>query len=310
MTTVHSLAELKKFSPEVCLAMGVFDGVHLGHQAVIAAAADQARAAGAKLGVLTFSPHPIQVLAPEKAPNRILANLAHKEDLLAKLGVEVMVVVTFDEEFAQREAEDFLADVQDACQLRGIAVGEDWRFGRGRGGDGAMLQAAGEVGEFAVTLVPPVMQGGERISSTRIRQAIRDGQLASIAAMLGRAFSIRGVVEKGRQIGRTIGFPTANIDPKSEQLPPAGVWAVRAKIGGESYPAIANLGQRPTVERALVQRRLEVHIFDFDADIYGTDMEVEFVSYVRAEQKFDGVEALRAQIERDVAAVRAEFMND
>lgn len=305
MITVRSLAELRELDLEVSFALGVFDGVHLGHQAVIGAARQQAKTAGCKTGVLTFSPHPIQVLAPDRAPNRILANLAHKEELLAQMQVDVLVVMTFDEEFAAREAEDFLQELIDSCELKGIAVGEDWRFGKDRRGDGAMLRAAAEKSGYALSLVPPVMQGGERISSTRIRQAIRDGNLASIEAMLGRRYSIRGRVERGRQIGRTIGFPTANIDPHSEQLPPAGVWSVRMKIDGEWRQAIANLGQRPTVEDAPVQRRLEVHLFDFDDDLYDREFEIEFLRYVRAEKKFAGLDELKAQIAADCESVRS-----
>ncbi len=287
------------------LALGVFDGVHGGHRVVIERAVAAARADGGRAGVVTFNPHPIRVLAPEKAPSRLLASLDHKAQILAGIGVDELFVIPFDTEFAARSAEEFIALLCRLCPgLRRIAVGEDWRFGAGRRGDVALLERAGEEHGFVVEAVAPVILGGERISSTRIRQAIRDGNLAAAAAMLGRDYTVTGVVLEGRKLGRTLGFPTANLLTADEQLPPDGVWAVRARVGERWYPGVANLGRRPTVAAPDAPRLLETHLFDFDGDLYGTTLEVGFERFLRAEEKFATLDELKEAIARDVAAAR------
>ena len=303
--TIHGLNELSAGESPLCLALGVFDGVHIGHQAVIRAAVERALALGGLAVVVTFEPHPIQVLAPAKAPARILASLSHKEGLLAEMGVQRLVVIEFTKDFASGSADDFVTALLRCGNLASIAVGEDWQFGKGRGGNGAFLEAFGQREGVTIDLIPPVMGDGERVSSTRIRQAIRDGNLAAASEMLGRPYSILGKVVKGRQLGRTIGFPTANIEANGQQLPPTGVWAVQIKIDGQWRDGIANLGKRPTVEQGEVQRLLEAFVFDWEGDLYGREIEVRFADFVRGEMKFSGVEELKDQIARDVAAVKA-----
>ncbi len=284
------------------LAMGVFDGVHVGHRAVIGSAVAAAGKGGGLAGVLTFEPHPVRVLAPEVAPSRILASLNHKRELLAGLGVGVMVVVPFTREFAGCEAEVFLRDLLESAPcLRTLAVGEDWKFGKRRAGDVALLEKFGAAHGVDILAAPAVMLDGERVSSTRIRQAIRDGNMDAARRMLGREYTVLGTVVKGRQLGRTIGFPTANLRVHNEQLPADGVWAVEVTLeNGEVVCGAGNLGVRPTVEGEEGRRMLEIHLLDYSGDLYGTMMEVRFLKFVREERGFDSLDGLKAQIAEDV----------
>ena len=287
------------------LALGVFDGVHVGHQEVIRLAVEGARREGGLVGVLTFEPHPIRVLAPERAPRRILASIEHKSELLASIGVDFLCVQEFTLDFSQREAGDFIADLaKSAGQLKRIAVGEDWIFGKARGGNVQRLREWGSELGFSVEAAAPVMVSGERVSSTRIRQALRDGNLEATKEMLGRDYTVVGTVIKGRQLARQLGFPTANVVAHNEQLPPDGVWALETVIDGKLYQAIGNLGRRPSVEQEGARRLLEVHVFEFEGDLYDRVIEAKFLRYIRPEQKFDSIDELKAQIEADVAEVR------
>lgn len=304
MQVFHQISELGQLEKPVHLALGVFDGVHVGHQEVIRHAVDAAKKDGGLAGVVTFEPHPIRVLAPERAPRRILASIQHKADLLADLGVDFLCVQEFTLDFSKREAKDFIEDLaKSSGSLRRIAVGEDWIFGKARGGNVQRLKEWGSELSFEVDAAPPVMVQGERVSSTRIRQAIRDGNLAAAKEMLGRNYTVVGTVEKGRQLARQLGFPTANVVAHNEQLPPDGVWELEAVINGNLHKAIGNLGRRPTVETEDARRLLEVHVFDFDGDLYEQIIEAKFLKFIRPEQKFESVDALKAQIERDVASV-------
>ena len=307
MIVFHSIDELIEVKQPLHLALGVFDGVHVGHQAVIQTAVDAAKKSGGVAGVLTFLPHPIQVLAPDKAPKRILASLSHKAILLEEAGCSVMAVQEFSLDFAGRRAKDFIKNIiQSCCDLRSISVGEDWQFGKGREGNVASLTEWGEELGFKVFAAAPVMGGGERVSSTRIRQAIRDGSLPSIQKMLGRPYMVMGEVLKGRQLARQLGFPTANIKVFNEQLPPDGVWSVQVRVGDVWYKGVGNLGKRPTVENDVdAQRLLEVHVFDFEQDLYGLELAVRFEHYVRPEMKFATIDKLKAQIVEDVKCVQA-----
>lgn len=302
MERLTSLGELEEVAGPLHLALGVFDGVHLGHRAVIDAAVAGARESGGTAVVVTFEPFPIQVLAPEKAPRRILASLEHKERLLEGLGVSCLVVLPFTREFAEQEAGEFAEELFGVEGLRQVTVGEDWKFGRNRGGTVELLREWGAEKGVRVDPAAPVMMQGERISSTRIRQAIRDGNLDAAAGMLGREFSVYGVVAHGRQLGAKIGTPTANIEVGDEQLPPDGVYVVRADVDGEMRSGVGNLGMRPTV--GAERRLLEVHLFDFEGDLYGQEMEVWFGTYLRGEVKFADVDALKAQIAKDIARAR------
>jgi riboflavin kinase/FMN adenylyltransferase len=284
------------------LALGVFDGVHLGHQSVIASSIEAARTNGGASVVVTFEPHPIRVLSPDRAPRQLLASLDHKCRLLERMGVDAVLALHFDAALATMSAEAFFAMLREAGNIASIAVGEDWRFGRGRAGDVAFLRRCGEAHGIAIHALPPIMHEGERISSTRIRQSIRDGALVNAAAMLGRPYGVEGVVAKGQQLGRTIGFPTANLALHNEQLPPDGVWVVEVCSESDRWHGVANLGVRPTIGDSI--RSLEVHLFDMSADLYGKILEVEFLHHLRAEKKFEHLDALRDQIGRDAATAR------
>ncbi|MBC7979415.1 MAG: bifunctional riboflavin kinase/FAD synthetase [Armatimonadetes bacterium] len=277
------------------LALGVFDGVHVGHQAVIGRAVAAAKREGGKSFVVTFEPHPIRVIAAEKAPNSLLATLEEKAAIVRGLGVDGLLVIHFDKDFARMEAVDFVRNLAQG-NVSSVAVGEDWRFGNKRLGDVEILRAMGREVGFSLEAVAPVMWDGERISSTRIRQAIRDGNFDAVEKMLGRRYEVSGMVVEGRKLGRELGFPTANIHLGDLQVPKDGVWVV--KVDGK-FHGVANLGMRPTVGGN--ERLLEVHIPGFSGDLYKKIIRVEFERFLRAEIKFDSVESLRQQIARDVA---------
>ena len=305
MLICKTLEDLPALGVPLHLALGVFDGVHVGHQAVISRALDAADQAGGLAGLLTFDPHPIRVIAPNKAPANLLETLDHKARVVADLGIGLLIPLHFDLEFAKMEAAEFITRLT-AAPVRTIAVGEDWRFGPHRGGDVTFLASVAAKCGFRLEAVPPVMQDGERISSTRIRQAIRDGNLAGAERMLGRPYTVSGRVIEGRKLGRTLGFPTANLATGEAQLPGDGVWSVWAILAdGRILPGVANLGVRPTVDGTL--RSLEVHLLDFSGDLYGSELEIRFHEALRAEEKFPSLESLRAQIQKDTDAARASL---
>ncbi|MGJ8695700.1 MAG: riboflavin biosynthesis protein RibF [Verrucomicrobiaceae bacterium] len=292
MPIYRSLDELAEAESDFGLALGVFDGLHLGHQAVIEAA----RGCG-RTGLLTFDPHPVQVLAPERAPRRILTSLEHQERILASLGVDFLTVIEFTREFAAIPAEDFARALY-ATGVSRLAAGHDWTFGRGRLGSIDLLKEWAE--GVVVEKVEPVLLRGERISSTRIRVALAEGDLARTAALLGRPYSVYGEVKEGRQLGRTLGFPTANVAVAHEQLPPNGVYAIEGRWNGDWVKGVANVGTRPTVDES-ARRSLEVHLFSDEVpDAYGWFLEVGFERKIREEKKFVGIEELKSQIARDV----------
>ena len=304
MQVLRSIPELSSLPGPVFCAIGVFDGVHLGHQAVISTSATHAREAGGTPVVVTFDPHPAKVLRPGKAPHLITAT-QHKIALIRDLGVAHLLVVTFDQAFAATPPEAFVHQlVEHARPLREICVGHEWSFGKNRAGNLALLQRLGAEHHFNVVGIKPVTVDGTVVSSTAIRQAIEDGDFATATAMLGREYTILGTVKPGAQLGRKLGFPTANLSAHSEQFPPNGVYAAEAKLDGEILRGVANLGHRPTVADASPERLLELHLFDLDRDIYGEDVEVRFVRYLRPEQKFQSLDELKAQIARDVEQAR------
>ena len=290
----------------VILAIGVFDGVHLGHRAVIERALADAGAAGGTPVVVTFHPHPIRILRPEKAPH-LLTSTPHKLRLIRALGVEHTLIIPFDPTFAATPPEEFIRQFAAAAQpLREICVGHQWSFGKGRAGNLEMLARLGSTLGFEEVGVPAVEVDGRIVSSTLIRQAVEAGDLADAARLLGRDYTILGTVFEGRHLGRTIGFPTANLSAHNEQFPPDGVYAVEILRNGDApRRGVANIGVRPTVTAAGGERVLEVHIFDFDRALYGEDLEIIFRRFLRPEEKFPSLEALRAQIGRDVEAARA-----
>lgn len=307
MLICQRLEDLPALGEKLHLALGVFDGVHLGHQAVIAAAVDAAEREGGLAGLLTFDPHPIRVIAPGKAPSSLLETLDHKARVVGGLGVELFIPLHFDAAMASMEAAEFVARLT-AAPVRTMAVGEDWRFGHKRAGDVSLLRKEAERRGFHLEAVAPVMFEGDRISSTRIRQAIHDGNLDEAARMLGRRYSVSGEVVKGDQLGRQLGFPTANVATGNLQLPPDGVWAVRVNdAAGRGWDGVANLGVRPTVGGN--ERLLEVHLFGFSGEIYGKNLEVCFHQHLRPEMKFPSLEALKERIATDVQAARESLLD-
>ena len=302
MLICNRMDELAALGVPLHLAVGVFDGVHIGHQEVIGRAVRAAAAAGGLAGLLTFDPHPIQVCAPAKAPTALLETLDHKARIVRELGVGLFIALHFDEALAAMGAEEFIARLMQA-PVRSITVGEDWRFGHDRSGDVPLLRRAAAQFGFHLEAVPPVMLDGERVSSTRIRQAIRDGNLQAAARMLGRPYAVSGTVVRGEQLGRTLGYPTANLATGDCQLPPDGVWAVRATDdAGHVWDGVASLGVRPTLGGK--PRLLEAHLFGFAGDLYGRGLELRFEQFLRPEMAFPSLDALRDQIAADCQAAR------
>lgn len=291
------------------VAVGNFDGVHRGHQAVIARAADIAHAAGLPLGVMTFEPHPRQFFNPSTPPFRLTSSESRIRRL-AELGVTFIYELPFDAALAGKTAEEFFDDIlRDAFRVKHLVVGYDFVFGKGRTGDVDFLRRRTAEEGIALTVIDAVADDtGEAWSSTRIRAALREGRPAEAAAILGRLWEIEGLVGPGDQRGRQLGFPTANVDMAGYLLPAFGVYAVKAGLvdpaTGETgwMDGVANLGRRPTIGDDKVL--LEVNLFDFQGDIYGRTLRVAFVDYLRPERKFDGLDALKAQIATDSAKAR------
>lgn len=292
----------------VHLAIGMFDGVHRGHQAVIGAAVAAGRAEGGVGAVLTFSPHPSVLFRPAQ-PTRLLQTETVKAALIAACGVQVLITQPFTPEFAARSDEEFSRWLKRAVpSLRGVYVGENFRFGRGRTGTASSLAAQAAALGYAVHCVARVEAGGVAISSTRIREQVEAGDMAAAADLLGRRYLTSGRVEPGKRMGRTLGFPTLNLAWDPPLRPRLGVYLVqlRAAAGGPWQPAIANYGLRPTVESA-VAPRLEVHVLGPCPWREGDSLEVAWLDFVRPERKFAGLPDLTAQIAADVAAARSWF---
>ena len=290
---------------EHALSIGVFDGVHAGHQALIKRMLEEARARGLTGGVLTFHPHPRTVIRPDQ-PFEYLESLEHRVELLRACGVDFVSVVQFTSELQQVSAEDFCRLLVEEARVRLIVVGADFRLGRGGEGTVARLAEIGQEQGFEVLPLGLIDHGAGStpISSTRIRAALAAGEMEEVQALLGRPFSLRGPVLRGDQRGRTIGFPTLNVGVSADRaLPPDGVYVTRAYLPAGIFNAVTNIGTRPTFDGAA--RRVETHVFDFEGDMYGQVVTIELLHRLRAEQRFDGVDALVAQIKVDAAAARA-----
>lgn len=291
-------------SPSV-VTPGNHDGVHLGHRALVDAASRRARSEGLRTMAMFFEPHPTRILAPERAPV-LLTGPERRVEFLKGAGADAVAVLPFDVDFARTSPEVFVRKVLiETCNAKGVVVGPDFHFGHRRSGNVATLRALGRQHGFDVQVVDPVMYEGEPVSSTRIRGLLHEGDVASVSAMLTRVHETDGEVIVGDRRGRTIGFPTANLDVSELQLPADGVYAVVARILGRPEGArllgVANLGVRPTMNAG---RSVEVHLLDFDGDIYGERLRIGFVERIRPEQRFDGLDALKAQIGRDVEVAR------
>jgi riboflavin kinase/FMN adenylyltransferase len=300
MKVLRAIDELSALPGSTHLAIGVFDGLHLGHQAVIGRALKSSRESGGNAVVVTFDPHPVRVLRPEKAP-RLLTSTRHKLKLIEKQGADAVLLLEFTLEFSKTPPHLFIEKlVRAANDLDQICVGQEWTFGANRAGSIRLLEELAPTLGFRVASVPPVLVNDRVVSSTLIRSAVECGDLESAARYLGRDFTVLGTVTEGRQLGRRLGFPTANLQAHNELFPPNGVYAARAWFREKEYGGVVNIGVRPTIENESGERLLELYLFDFDQQIYGEDVEVAFLEYIRPEQKFSGVGELQAQIQRDV----------
>ena len=286
------------------LAIGAFDGVHLGHRAVLHSAREAARADGGLVGVLTYDPHPSKVLRPESSVPLIFTR-AQKDERLTEAGAQVIHHEKFDRNHAGIEAADFPKWLkQTFTHLRSLHVGSNFQYGRGRAGNGETFIAHGAAENLGVKLVSAVRLGDETVSSSRIRQCLSAGELALANAMLLRPYEAEGVIIGGRRLGRTIGFPTVNIAWEPELKPAYGVYAVEVIFKGEALPAVANYGQRPTVESGPVAPLLEAHVLRGIAPTTGDAVRVRWVRRLRAEQKFADLAALKVQIAKDSAQAK------
>src|SRR3984957_5624815 len=310
MKVLRAIDELGSLPGSTHLAIGVFDGLHIGHQAVIGRALASSRQTGGNAVAVTFDPHPVRVLRPEKAP-RLLTSTRHKVRLIDKLGVDAVLLLEFTLEFSKTSPEIFIEKLAQAARLLSqICVGQEWTFGANRSGSIRLLEKMAPKLGFQVASVAPILVDQRVVSSTLIRSAVESGDLESAAKYLGRDFTILGTVTEGRQLGRRLGFPTANLRAHNELFPPNGVYAAKAWFREKEYGGVVNIGIRPTIENETGERLLELHLFDFKQQIYGEDVEVAFLKYLRPEQKFSDVAELQAQIQRDAAAARQVYETD
>lgn len=305
MKVVHALEEFSDSGTPIILAAGCFDGLHIGHTAVIRVAIERARATGGEAWVFTFDPHPAKVLSPDRAPPLIFTTdqqLLH----LQEMGVDGCILQPFTMNFMQQEPIDFFDHLCECIpELAGISVGEDWSFGRNRAGNAELLDRLCSERNIYFSAHASVCWKGERVSSTRIREALRLGQMKDASAMLGRPISTIGTVVHGKQIGRGLGYPTANIDPENDMLPPRGIYAARLRVGHRLHDAAAYIGHRGTFHQNEPQV-LEVYLLDeHGIDLYGQHVEVSYIEFIRSDQIFEDAEKLKQQIEEDVRAVRA-----
>ena len=301
---------MSKVSPDrrrVCLAIGFFDGVHLGHQQIIRQTTADARQQEATALIVTFDRHPNTVVAPDRAPP-LIYQLSQKLEVIESLGVGVALLIHFDRAFSQRSGEDFVRGLaRELGTIRSVCVGANFVFGHKRSGNVDLLRKLGAELNFSVHGLAAVSLDGKAVSSTRIRQAIAAGQLDAASQMLGRAYSLVGKVIKGDQLGRQLGFPTANLDVSGLALPPAGVYAAQARLGTDLRRAVVNIGSRPTIESPRPQLRVEAHLLDFGGEIYDQKLELIFVAKLRDEKKFPSLAALRDQIAKDIIEAQLRF---
>ncbi|WP_070972283.1 bifunctional riboflavin kinase/FAD synthetase [Vibrio sonorensis] len=303
MELIRGIHNLNPSHAGCVLTIGNFDGVHLGHQEVLSQVIEKAHRMGLASTVMTFEPQPLELFARERAPAR-LTRLRDKFVQLGKLGVDRLVCINFNAQFADMTADHFISDLLvKKLGVKYLVVGDDFCFGRGRQGNFKMLEQAGARMGFEVVSTQSFCLSEQRVSSTAIRDALARDNLISASEMLGRDYSISGRVSHGRKLGRTIGFPTANIPLKRCVSPVSGVYVVKALgLGEQALGGVANIGNRPTVNG--VRQQLEVHLFDFQGDLYGKQLEIVLLHKLRNEQKFESFEALKQQIELDAEAAR------
>lgn len=307
MQIIRNLQNLKPHHHGCVATIGNFDGVHLGHQAVLGQLAEKADKLNLPLTVVTFEPQPQEVFRPEQAPPR-LTRFREKVQALRRYAVDRVLVLRFNKTFSQQSPDAFIQNLLvNGLGVRYLVIGDDFRFGKDRAGDFAMLKAAGRQHGFEVVNMHTFMLDDQRVSSTRVREALAEGDLNEAEKLLGRTYRMSGRVAHGDKKGRTIGFPTANIHLHRIATPLRGVFAVELfGLEGEPLPGVANLGTRPTVGG--MRTLLEVHLFDFEGDIYGRHVHVDFLRKLRDERRFGSFDELKAQIQRDAEQARTFFV--
>ncbi len=298
----HSLDDLHL--KNAWATIGSFDGVHRGHQVIINQLVQEAHAAGSLAVVVTFYPHPAVVLRNLQGPF-YLTTLDERAAIMADLGIDYMITLPFSQEVATLTAEDFMIDLSDHLGLTRLLVGNNFALGRGRSGDVHTLRFLGEGLGYEVEVVPPALVNGQMISSTRIRELVGQGQVSDAAALLGRWYRVSGKVVHGDGRGRLIGIPTANVAFWPEQIiPQRGVYACLATIHNKAFPAVTNIGLRPTFEVNNAISRVETHLLNFNEDLYDMDLQLDFIKYLRPEERFPSADALIAQIHIDIQNAR------
>ena len=307
MKIIHAANELKPGNRKVCLAIGVFDGVHLGHQQIIRQTIADAHQHDALALVITFDRHPNVVVAPDHVPP-LIYSLPQKLGAIESLGADTLLLIHFDEKFSGQTGENFIRSLTcDLGKIQSLCVGADFVFGHKRSGNVALLKKLGGELGFTVHGLAAVSLDRQIVSSTRIREAIRSGNLDAASQMLGRPYAISGRVLEGDRIGQQLGFPTANLNVSGLMLPPNGVYAGLAKVEKKFQRVALNIGFRPTVVSAAPQLRVEAHLLDFSGDLYGQELEIEIGDRLRDEKKFSSFDELKAQISRDVAEAGRRF---
>ena len=299
MKIFRNIEDITKPLTNACVTIGNFDGVHRGHQQLFATVVQKARAINGTSVVITFDPHPLQVLLPKGI--KLISTCQQKEELIEQAGIDVLLVIPFTTEFAKTTADLFVADLLvKKIGVKELVVGYDYAFGKGRSGNIAFLKEKGRLFDFPVTVVDACYLNDQLVSSTRIRELVADGKMAAASELLGRFYQIRGTVRVGKQRGgKVIGYPTANLKFNEEDLVPKhGVYVTQVFCEGRHYGGVLNIGYNPTFgEEQLVA---ETHIFDFNQDIYGKPIKVNLLKFLRSEKKFSGVEELTKQIQKDV----------
>ena len=302
MQHFQSLSDIQL--PGAWLTIGSFDGVHRGHQAILRRLARGAHAAGLPAAVVTFYPHPAQVLRGRNGPF-YLNSPDERAVLLGQAGIDYVLTLPFSRDTANLTARQFIQQLHERLQMRRLCIGHDFALGRGREGTLPVLRQLGAEYGFTVSITRPITLGGQPISSSRIRLALTDGDVRTARQLLGRPFALTGAVVPGDQRGRTIGIPTANLDLWPAQLTPAaGVYACLARLAGEWCKAVVNIGVRPTFEPEATQNRVEAHLLDFNQDIYDRQLTLHFIARLRDEQRFSGIQPLVAQIQADIRQAR------
>jgi len=303
MIIFRSISEIREKLRHPAVTIGNFDGVHLGHREIFRRVRELARAADGVSVVVTFLPHPLQVVSPGKAV-KLITSPGEKEALIEASGIDYLLVIPFDAAFAAIAARDFVQRVLvETLGTEQLVIGYDYAFGRGREGDVTLLRELGERFGYRVELLQPICSGATVYSSTAVRNLVSAGDVEGVLAVLGRHYSLNGTVVHGQQRGRALGFPTANLETDKDLLPAAGVYAVKARIGAQLYDGACNIGTNPTFQNERLS--LEVFLFDFQGDLYGREVSLFFLERLRGEQRFPDLEALKAAIAADVARCRS-----